>query len=214
MLTHSRTLHVVLALIVGASAAGAGAQQAGADGAWQSLFDGTTLGDWQPTKFAGRGAVKVENSTIVLESGNDLTGITWAGPALPTTNYELALQAMRVEGNDFFAGITFPVDTSFCSLILGGWGGNVVGLSSVNDLDASENSTSQSRVFDKQRWYDVRIKVTPEKIEAWLDEKPIISQELKGNRITTRFEVEASQPLGIASWRTKGAIRNIRLRRL
>ena len=109
--------------------------------------------DWRPTKFSGQGAVKAENGTIVLAAGNDLTGVTWAGAALPTTNYELTLQAMRVEGNDFFAGITFPVDKSFCSLILGGWGGTVVGLSSINDLDASENSTSQSMVFEKQRWY-------------------------------------------------------------
>ncbi len=181
---------------------------------WEPLFDGKTLGSWRPTKFIGQGAVKAENGTIVLDSGNDLTGVTWGGAALPTTNYELTLQAMRVEGSDFFAGITFPVDKSFCSLILGGWGGNVVGLSSVNDLDASENSTSQSMVFEKQRWYTVRIRVTPGAIDTWLDEKHIISQELKGNRIGVRMEVEASQPLGLASWRTKAAIRDIRLRKL
>ena len=185
-----------------------------AESGWQPLFDGKTLDNWRPTKFVGQGAVRVEKGTIVLESGNDLTGITWSGGDLPTTNYELVLQAMRVEGSDFFAGITFPVDKSFCSLILGGWGGSVIGLSSINDLDASENSTSQSMLFDKQRWYSVRIRVTPEKIESWLDDRQIVSQELKGNTIDTRMEVEASQPLGIASWRTKGAVRDIRLRRL
>jgi hypothetical protein len=184
------------------------------DEGWQPLFDGKTLGDWKPSKFSGQGQVKVENGTIVLESGNDLTGITWSGAMLPTSNYEITLQAMRVEGSDFFAGITFPVDKSFCSLILGGWGGNVVGLSSINDLDASENSTSQSMVFDKERWYTVRIRVTPEKIEAWLDDKHIITQDLKGNRIGVRMEVEASEPLGIASWRTKSALRDIRLKKL
>ena len=60
----------------------------------------------------------------------------------------------------------------------------------------------------------MRIRVTPAQIDVWLDEKPIISQELKGNRIGVRMEVEASQPLGIASWRTKSALRDIRLRRL
>jgi hypothetical protein len=188
--------------------------QAPPAGSAEPLFDGKTLGSWRPTKFSRPGPVKVENGTIVLEAGNDLTGITWAGAALPTTNYELTLQAMRVEGSDFFAGITFPVDKSFCSLILGGWGGSVIGLSSINDLDASENSTSQSMVFEKQRWYNVRIRVTPEAIDAWLDEKHIISQELKGNRIEVRMEVEASQPLGVATWRTKGALRDIRLLRL
>jgi hypothetical protein len=190
------------------------AQSQPAAGAGEPLFDGKTLNNWRPTKFVRPSAVTVEDGTIVLASGNDLTGVTWSGPALPTTNYELTLQAMRIEGSDFFAGITFPVDNSFCSLILGGWGGQVVGLSSINDLDASENSTSQSMVFEKQRWYSVRIRVTPEKIDAWLDDRQIISQEVKGYRIGVRLEVEASEPLGIASWRTKAALRDIRLRRL
>jgi 3-keto-disaccharide hydrolase len=186
----------------------------GTEAAWQPLFDGKTLTNWQSTKFIGEGAVKAENGQIVLQSGNDLTGITWIGPKLPSTNYELALQAMRVEGRDFFAGVTFPVADSFCSLILGGWGGTVVGLSSINGMDASENETSQSIEFESGRWYNIRIRVTPAKIEAWLDDRQIINQDLKGNKIDTRMEMVLSQPIGVASWRTKSALRDIRLRRL
>jgi hypothetical protein len=186
----------------------------GSEQAWQPLFDGKTLANWESTKFIGEGAVTVENGQIILEPGRDLTGISWIGPELPTTNYEIALQAMRVQGSDFFAGVTFPVADSFCSLILGGWGGTVVGLSSINGMDASENETSQSVQFESGRWYNIRIRVTPEKIEAWLDERQIINQGLKGNKIDTRFEVRPSQPLGVASWRTKAALRDLRLRRL
>jgi hypothetical protein len=182
---------------------------------WQPLFDGKTLTNWKKTNFGGEGAVTVENGQIVLEMGGaDLTGITWAGPALPKTNYELALQAMRLDGHDFFAGITFPVADSFCSLILGGWAGTVVGLSSIDGLDASENETSQNISFDDRRWYDVRIRVTPERIQAWLDERQIINQDIKFRKIGTRAEVQLSEPLGVAAWRTKSALRNIRLRRL
>jgi hypothetical protein len=181
---------------------------------WQPLFDGRTLANWKPTQFGGEGAVKVDDGAIVLERGNDLTGITWTGDRLPTTDYELALQAMRISGNDFFAGITFPVADSFCSLILGGWGGTVVGLSSIDGDDASENDTTQSISFESGRWYDVRIRVTPAKIEAWLDGRQIIDQETAGRKIDTRLEVDQSRPLGVASWRTKSAIRNIRLRPL
>jgi hypothetical protein len=185
-----------------------------AKGSDQLLFDGKTLTNWESTKFAREGAVKVENGQIILEAGGTLTGITWTGPALPTTNYELALQAMRVEGSDFFAGVTFPVADSFCSLILGGWGGQMVGLSSIDGMDASENDTSQSIAFESGRWYNIRIRVTPAKIEAWLDDRQIISQDLKGHKIDTRIEVELSKPLGVASWRTKSALRDFRLRRL
>jgi hypothetical protein len=181
---------------------------------WEPLFDGKTLTNWRPTKFVGEGPVKVENGQIILEAGSDLTGITWSGRELPTTNYELSLQAMRVQGRDFFAGVTFPVADSFCSLILGGWGGQVIGLSSINGMDASENDTSQSMEFESGRWYDVRIRVTSAKIQAWLDNREIISVNLEGNEISTRIEVDKSKPLGIASWRTKAALRQIRLRRL
>jgi 3-keto-disaccharide hydrolase len=207
---------VVASLVLAGGMAAAARPQAGTgrEPAWRPLFDGKTLTNWQSTRFSGEGAVKVESGQIILEAGRDLTGITWIGPDLPATNYEIALQAMRVEGRDFFAGVTFPVADSFCSLILGGWGGSVVGLSSINGMDASENETSQSVEFTSGRWYNIRIRVTPAKIEAWLDERQIINQELKGNTIGTRIEVDPSRPLGVASWRTKAALREIRLRRL
>lgn len=211
LLVRSATAALLLAL---ALTAGHAQTANTAEAAWQPLFDGTTLANWTSTKFIGEGAVQVAHQQIVLEAGKDLTGITWTGAALPTTNYELSLEAMRVEGSDFFAGITFPVADAFCSLILGGWGGSVVGLSNLNGMDASENQTSQSIDFASGRWYAVRLRVTPAKIEAWLDERQIIDQTLKAHKIDIRIEVEPSRPLGIASWRTKAALRNIRLRRL
>ncbi len=212
--THARSATSRLARAAGASGVHGSAAAQKTDATWQPLFDGKTLANWAPTKFGGEGAVRVENGQIILEIGKSLSGITWAGGELPATNYEIALQAMRVEGHDFFAGITFPVGESFCSLILGGWGGSVVGLSSINFMDASENETSQSIDFENGRWYSVRIRVTPEKIQAWLDDRQIIDQALKDNKITVRMEVEPSKPLGVATWKTKGALRDIRLRRL
>jgi Domain of Unknown Function (DUF1080) len=211
----SRVVLLMTCLGALAVAHGVTAQGNKPDGiAWQPLFDDKTLTNWQPSKFTGAGDVKVENGQIIIEAGRSLSGITWTGPDLPKTNYELALQAMRVEGRDFFAGVTFPVADSSCSLILGGWGGTVIGLSSINSEDASQNSTSQSMDFENGRWYNARIKVTTEKIEVWLDDRQIISQDLKGNRITIRMEMEPSLPLGIATWKTKAALRDIRLRRL
>jgi len=81
---------------------------------------------------------------MVLLGKGHLTGITWTGE-FPKSGYEIRFEAARLEGNDFFAGITFPVKDSFCSWINGGWGGTVVGLSSLDGDDASENDTSTSR---------------------------------------------------------------------
>ena len=46
-----------------------------------------------------------------------------------------------MKGGDFFATLTFPVDDSFCTFVTGGWGGDIVGLSSIDGWDASDNET-------------------------------------------------------------------------
>lgn len=181
---------------------------------WQSLFDGKSLGQWKSTEFGGEGKVTVANGQINLEAGANLTGITWSGGALPKTNYEISLEAKKTDGSDFFCGLTFPVANSFCSLIVGGWGGGIVGLSSIDGHDASENETTQVMNFPANRWYRIRVKVTPTKIEAWLDDKSLADVTITGHSIDIRSEVELSKPLGIATWMTGAAFRDIKLRRL
>jgi hypothetical protein len=204
------------------AAATAGAPSAASSQSWQSLFDGKSLAGWAPSGFEAEGAVKVENpfrggqGVIVLGKGTTLSGITWTrGSALPRTNYEITLEAMKLEGIDFFCGLTFPVGTSACTFIVGGWGGRVVGLSSVDHSDASDNETSQDIEFADNRWYRIRVRVTDQKIEAWIDDEQKIDLELKGRRITLRGgDIQKSLPLGIASYMTRAALRDIRLRRL
>jgi hypothetical protein len=178
---------------------------------WVSLFDGVSLGLWEQTSFGGEGPVRVRDGAIVLEMGDPLTGVTWTGAALPA-EYELALEASRLAGSDFFCGLTFPVGTTHCSLILGGWGGGTVGLSSIDGRDASENETTREMRFDDRRWYGVRVQVTATHLRGWLDDEPLFEVPTAGRRIGIRPEVDPSRPLGIASYRTRAAIRAIRLR--
>jgi hypothetical protein len=182
--------------------------------AWKALFDGKSLTGWKPTLFGGEGEVSVEEGRLILGMGNDLTGITSTRDDLPQSNYEVELEAMRVDGSDFFCGLTFPVKKDSCSLILGGWGGGVCGLSSIDHMDASENATTTYREFENGRWYHVRLRITDGKIEAWLDKEPIVEQDITDRRISVRIEVELSKPFGLASWQTTAALRNIRLRAL
>lgn len=180
---------------------------------WKSLFDGQTLKGWKSTEFGGEGTVEVKDGAILLGVGNDLTGVSYERPT-PHRNYEVSLEARRVDGSDFFCGLTFPVKDDPCSLIIGGWGGGVCGLSSIDGLDASENSTTKYREFETGRWYTIRLRVTDAKIEAWIDKEQIVNQSLAGKKLSIRSEVEASRPFGIASYRTLAALRNIRLREL
>lgn len=178
----------------------------------EPLFDGKTLKGWKATDFAGRGEVLVKDGTIVLESGQ-MTGITWTNE-LPRMNYELSLEAMRVEGSDFFCGLTFPVAKDPCSLIVGGWGGGVVGLSSLDGQDAANNETTKFMNFKSGRWYAIRLRVTPGKIQAWIDADKVIDCATEDRSISIRLEMEDSKPLGIATWATAAALKNLKLRKL
>ncbi len=165
---------------------------------------------WRETDFSGKGKVYVKNGVVYLEQGNDLTGINWAGQ-LVRMDYEITLEAMRVAGDDFFCGLTFPYGPDPCSLIVGGWGGTCVGLSSLDYYDAYNNETARFMEFEKNRWYRIRLRVTKTNIQAWIDERKIVDVETKGRTIGIRWEMEPSKPLGIASWRTTAALRKVRL---
>ena len=181
--------------------------------AWKPLFDGATLGAWKPTAFGGEGDVTVVDGALRIQAGASLSGVTWGGE-FPRQGYEIALEARRVEGNDFFCGLTFPVGDDACTLVLGGWGGGVVGLSCIDGADASENDTTQYQEFERDRWYDVVVRVMPERIECLLDGKTIIDQPLADRRVSVRLEVELSKPLGIATYATTGEVADIRWRPL
>jgi hypothetical protein len=183
-------------------------------GDWQSLFDGKTLQGWRETAFTGHGKAFVENGTVVLGAGEPMTGITWSG-AFPKTNYEVRFEAARVDGNDFFASLTFPVGDSFCTWVTGGWGGDIVGLSSLDGWDASDNETRTYVDFEKGRWYAFRLKVTADRITGWIDDKQIVDVQIGGRTISLRHgEIQLSAPLGFASYGTKGGVRKIDYRLL
>lgn len=175
------------------------------------LFDGKSLGKWEITNFGPQGPVYVSDGSIILGMGDGCTGVTWTGP-VPEANYEITLQAKKVDGNDFFCGLTFPVEKDPCTLIVGGWGGTTVGLSCINGYDASENETTSLMSFEKDRWYNIRLRVTPDSVNAWIDQAKVVAFAIGEKRISIRPEVDLSRPLGIASWRTTAAIRNIRIR--
>jgi len=187
-----------------------------APGTWVVLFDGRTLGGWRPSDFGGmpEQEVHVRNGCIELDFGAaDLSGVTWTGN-VPRLDYEIELEACRLAGNDFFCGLTFPYKDACCTLIVGGWGGSLVGLSSFDGLDASENETTRTMKFENGVWYHIRLRVRENRIEAWIGGRKVVDARPGGRKVAVRGEVESSRPLGIAAWNTRAALRNIRIRRL
>lgn len=179
---------------------------------WQAVFDGKTLAGWRETQFAGRGEVHCQPGVIILKMGDPFTGINWTND-FPKMNYEVAMDAMRVMGSDFFCGLTVPVGASFCSLIVGGWGGSLVGISSLDGMDASENETTKFSNFEMGRWYRIRLRITSDRIQAWIDKDKLIDVVTTGKRISVRpGDIELSKPFGLASWQATSALREIKFR--
>jgi len=184
---------------------------------WISLFDGKTLNGWKKTNFGTEADVIVEDKIMIIEMGAPLTGVNMSDKAfklLPKINYEMKLKAKRHVGGDFFVALTFPVNDDFCSLVLGGWGGSVVGLSCLDGYDASENETTDYFPFKNGVWYDIRLVVTKDKIEAWLDKERMIKVDISDKKLSTRIEVELSHPIGLATFQTTAHIRDFKMRPL
>jgi hypothetical protein len=203
----------VLVLFIGAGVV------RGADGpatktnapASKELFTGKDLTGWKITDFGGQGEVEVKDGKIIAHEGAIMTGVQYTN-SLPTNNFAISLEAMKLQGDDFFCALTFPVHNSFCSFIVGGWGGGVVGLSSIDGMDASENETTKYLKFEKNKWYKIRVEVRTDSIKAFLDGDELAKAPIKDHKITVRpGPIELQTPFGLSAYQTAAAWRNIRL---
>jgi hypothetical protein len=181
-----------------------------------ALFDGKTLEGWEKTPFYGADSldVRVEDGAIVLPEGRSMSGVTSTRADLPKVDYELTYEAKRTAGNDFFAAATFPVRDGFVTLVNGGWGGNITGLSCLDGADASENQTTTGFRYKDDVWYRFRVRVTTDAVRCWIDEKEVVKVDVRDRGLSTRIQVRASQPLGFATWESAGMVRKISLRPL
>ena len=182
----------------------------------RSLFDGATLDGWKKADYykAETQNVHTADGTIVLPVGDSLSGVTTTRKDLPTADYELSYEAMRTEGGDFFAAATFPVRDGFVTLVNGGWGGNITGLSCIDGADASENETTTGFTYKNNTWYRFRIRVTVDAVRSWIDDKEIIAVDVRDRELTTRIQVRASEPMGFSAWESAGLVRKITIRPL
>ena len=185
----------------------------------RALVPQSGLGKWREADYGGLGVVDVEDGVLSLGAGDPLTAVVWTGPvgtdakdALPAMNYRLSWEARRVMGGDFFSTCTFPVGEECCSLVLGGWGGAVTGLSTLNEFDAVRNDTCDSRKFEDDRWYKFTITVRPDEIAATCDGEPLFPAiDPREYRVGVRVEMEPAKPLSFSSYVSSGEIRNVRM---
>ncbi|MFT5732141.1 MAG: hypothetical protein ACI8WY_000806 [Planctomycetota bacterium] len=177
---------------------------------WTTLFDGRSLDGWQAGVFGDSDDPEFTEGGVVLPIGVPLSGITYLGEP-PSGRYALEVQATRKYGSDFFLGITFPVRDEHVTLVLGGWGGVVCGLSCIDGEDASSNSTRTYAEFPNGKRQTVLIEVDDQRVRAWVEGTPLIDAALEGRRLGVRPEVQPSLPLGVASFITCTELHSVRV---
>jgi len=179
------------------------------------LFDGTSLDDWKIVDSGGSGDVTLDADEKVLRigQGEGLSGLVYQKTAnLDFKRYEVTLEAKREAGVDFFCGLTFPIgDAETCAtFLMGGWGGSVTGISSIDGNDAANNATGTYQRYADDRWYKVRLRVTPERLSAWVDDKEVVDIEIKGRQVSVRpGGIESYLPLSLTTYNTAAAIRHV-----
>jgi len=140
-----------------------------------------------------------------------MTGIVWQGN-LPRDGYEIELEAMRVEGQWDFCFLCFPIGRESCVWKIGGETGSTSGLDQINNTDFMRNQSTLRMPFELRRWYRVRLRVTSRAVEGWIDQRKVFDVPRVGRRFSITTGYEPMKPLGLASWGTTSAIRNVRLR--
>jgi len=168
--------------------------------------------DFQLVSLGDEGDQLWQDEKLHLNLAAGLTGVRYLGE-LPVEPYEVELEARRLNGSDFFCGLTVPVRDSAVTLIVGGWGGGLVGISSLDEKDASENETCSYRSFENERWYHIRLVVENESLEAWIDGEKVIDVDTAGKALGLRpGPIEQCGRMGLATWQTEAEFRSIRWR--
>ncbi|MCA9184464.1 MAG: hypothetical protein R3E01_05815 [Pirellulaceae bacterium] len=154
------------------------------------------------------GDVEVLEDRIKLGAGKPGSALVIA-QEVPKMDYELAIDAMRTgESSDIFCGITAPFHDTHFTLVIGGWGGSVIGISNVDHESAIENETTTSWDFVNDRWYRIRLRVTEESIEAWIDDERAVKLDPRHRELSIWWEQQPTRPLGIFTWKTSAAYCN------
>ncbi len=178
-----------------------------------ALFNGKNLEGWKAADIWGNGKVEaLSNGVVSCGLGKPLTGIAYTN-SFPTMSYEVRMEALRKEGSDFFVAMTIPVESNACTVVIGGWGGGLCGISSINFLDASENQYSEGVVFKNDVWYTLRVRVTPGLLEVFLNDTlytaKVPFESSSAFTLRAGSDIDKTKPFGLATYETKALWRNL-----
>ncbi len=135
---------------------------------------------------------------------------------MPRTSYEICFEAARTRGDSNAGSIAFPLGVQACSWAIGNLGKNC-GLDVIDDLGDREpqNPTWHQYEFTNGRWYRFRLRVEPNRVQAWVEQEQVVDFAPAGHRVELWGDYEDLKPLGFYAARGSTArVRDIRLRHL
>lgn len=177
-------------------------------------------GFWEGAAIPGQGEIAADGGWLEIGTGKPMSGArftAWEAPRFPSVDYAIEYEAKRVEGRDIFGMVTFPVreGATHATFVLGGWGGTVTGISSIDFSDANENQTRGEHPFEDDRWYQVRIEVRTGDLRAWIDGKIVVNVSIKGRQVGLRQGYsDHCLPFGFATYGSAAVIRTVTMTRL
>jgi hypothetical protein len=182
--------------------------------AWHELVLQEGPEGWKSVNFGGEGEVEFDGESIRLGFGSPLTAVAWQGAAELPGEYEIEVVAARLDGSDFFCALNLPIGEQRASVVLGGWGGALCGLSCVNGDDASMNATRSFRGFERGQSYRLRVRVDAIQVQAWVDDELLFAQARGGVEFSLRTEVSPAGRLALSCFQTSARIDLVHWRRL
>lgn len=184
-------------------------------GEWRTLFDGEHLGRWEPidtvdTAGGSPGEVTVEGRQILLKPGEPLSGVSWSGP-MPAQDFEVTLEA-KVDDAELLS-IAFPIGTDRAAVQLDA-NNRRAGLFSIDGTGLRDDPMAAPFDGAVAGWHQLRIRVTQDHVQAWLNAQPITDQARSGSTFGAPDGYLPLHDLSIFASRGAAALRNIRIRRI
>jgi hypothetical protein len=65
--------------------------------------------------------------------------------------------------------------------------------------------------FEDQRWSRIRVEVTNERLQAWIDDRQVVDVDPEGRKLSPREgAIKYCAPSGLATWLTSAELRGVR----
>ena len=167
---------------------------------------------WKAPQFGGEGKVYVKDGTIVMETGSMMTGITWTGEAI-RNNYEL--DAGRHAAGRHRLLLHHHLSRRRRSLLAGRRRLGRHGRRAVERRRLRRLGKRHHQDHDLQGQPVVsRADPRDRRGDRGLDRRPTGGRTSRGRTTssTSASSAISCRPLGICTWDTTGAVRNIRVR--